>query len=156
MIEPLHVAAYVEQLGREFEKPTVKQHLAAVRMLFDWLAAGGVLAANPAAPVRGPKHVVKRGRTRQWMLSAYKLRIGGVAAAHTLTANMILTFPFKGGSGRFRKPQARGAITIEQMIRELQRFADDEPRMMAIWFREAYMRQVDAFRSNRKRLRVRV
>ena len=63
MIEPLHVAAYVEQLGREFEKPTVKQHLAAVRMLFDWLAAGGVLAANPAAPVRGPKHVVKRGRT---------------------------------------------------------------------------------------------
>ena len=63
LIEPLHVAAYVEQLGRGFEKPTVKQHLAAVRMLFDWLAAGGVLAANPAAPVRGPKHVVKRGRT---------------------------------------------------------------------------------------------
>lgn len=63
LIEPLHVAAYVEQLGRGFEKPTVKQHLAAVRMLFDWLAAGGILAANPAAPVRGPKHVVKRGRT---------------------------------------------------------------------------------------------
>lgn len=63
LIEPLHVAAYVEQLGRSYEKPTVKQHLAAVRMLFDWLAAGGILAANPAAPVRGPKHVVKRGRT---------------------------------------------------------------------------------------------
>ena len=40
LIEPLHVAAYVEQLGRGFEKPTVKQHLAAVRMLFNWLAAG--------------------------------------------------------------------------------------------------------------------
>jgi site-specific recombinase XerD len=63
LIEPLHVAAYVEQLGRGFAKPTVKQHLAAVRMLLDWLAAGGVLAANPAAPVRGPRHVVKRGRT---------------------------------------------------------------------------------------------
>ena len=63
LIEPLHVAAYVEQLGRGFEKPTVKQHLDDVRLLFDWLAAGGVLAANPAAPVRGPKHVVKRGRT---------------------------------------------------------------------------------------------
>ena len=63
LIEPLHVAAYVEQLGREFEKPTVKQHLAAVRMLFDWLVTGGILAVNPAAPVRGPKHVVKRGRT---------------------------------------------------------------------------------------------
>jgi site-specific recombinase XerD len=62
-IEPLHVAAYVEDLGRHFEKPTVKQHLAATRMLFDWLVAGGVLATNPAHAVRGPKHVVKRGKT---------------------------------------------------------------------------------------------
>jgi integrase/recombinase XerD len=35
-IEPLHVAAYIERLGKDFEKPTVKQHLAAIRMLFDW------------------------------------------------------------------------------------------------------------------------
>src|ERR1039457_4697278 len=35
-IEPLHVAAYIEALGGNFEKPTVKQHLAAIRMLFDW------------------------------------------------------------------------------------------------------------------------
>ena len=34
-IELLHVAAYIEVLGEDFEKPTVKQHLAAVRMLFD-------------------------------------------------------------------------------------------------------------------------
>jgi integrase/recombinase XerD len=39
-IEPLHVAAYVEALGKDFEKPTVKQHLAAIRMLFDWLVTG--------------------------------------------------------------------------------------------------------------------
>ena len=44
-------------------KPTVKQHLAAVRMLFDWLVVGQVLAVNPAHAVRGPKHVVKRGKT---------------------------------------------------------------------------------------------
>jgi len=62
-IEPLHVAAYVEGLGKDFEKPTVKQHLAAIRMCFDWLVTGGVLAANPAHAVRGPKHVVKRGKT---------------------------------------------------------------------------------------------
>jgi Phage integrase, N-terminal SAM-like domain len=43
-IEPLHVAAYIEALGQDFEKPTVKQHLAAIRMLFDWLVTGGVLA----------------------------------------------------------------------------------------------------------------
>src|SRR3954471_7666494 len=36
-IEPLHVAAYIEARGREVSKPAVKQELAAVRMLFDWL-----------------------------------------------------------------------------------------------------------------------
>ena len=35
-IEPLHVASYVEELGQDFSKPTVKQHLAAIRMLFGW------------------------------------------------------------------------------------------------------------------------
>jgi site-specific recombinase XerD len=62
-IEPLHVAAYIEVLGKDFEKPTVKQHLAAIRMLFDWMVTGGILATNPAHAVRGPKHVVKRGKT---------------------------------------------------------------------------------------------
>jgi site-specific recombinase XerD len=62
-IEPLHVAAYVESLGQAMAKPTVKQHLAAIRMLFDWLVTGQVIAVNPAHAVRGPKHVVKRGKT---------------------------------------------------------------------------------------------
>jgi pyruvoyl-dependent arginine decarboxylase (PvlArgDC) len=38
-------------------KPTVKQNLAAIRMLFDWLIVGQVLAMNPAHAVRGPKGV---------------------------------------------------------------------------------------------------
>ncbi len=62
-IEPIHVAAYVETVQATHSKPTVKQHLAAVRMLFDWLVVGQVLATNPAHAVRGPKHVVKRGKT---------------------------------------------------------------------------------------------
>jgi integrase/recombinase XerD len=62
-IEPLHVAAYIEGLGKDFEKPSVKQHLAAIRMLFDWLVTGQVVATNPAHAVRGPKHVVKTGKT---------------------------------------------------------------------------------------------
>ena len=41
----------------------MKQHLAAIRMLFDWLVIRQVIAMNPAAAVRGPKHVVKRGKT---------------------------------------------------------------------------------------------
>jgi site-specific recombinase XerD len=62
-IEPVHVAAWVESLGREFAPPSVKQWLAAVRMLFDWLVLGQVLAVNPAAAVRGPKYVVRTGKT---------------------------------------------------------------------------------------------
>src|SRR5271166_2818689 len=62
-IEPVHVAAWVESLGRGFSPPTVKQWLAAVRMLFDWLVVGQVLAVNPAAAVRGPKYVVRTGKT---------------------------------------------------------------------------------------------
>ena len=48
---------------RSLSPPSVKQHLAALRMLFDWLVTGGILATNPAHAVRGPKHVVKRGKT---------------------------------------------------------------------------------------------
>jgi hypothetical protein len=62
-IEPMHVAAYIRSLGKDFEKPTVKQHLAAIRMVFDWLVTGQVVATNPAHAVRGPKHVVKTGKT---------------------------------------------------------------------------------------------
>ena len=57
------MSAYIEQITDEFSKPTVKQHLAAIRMLFDWMTTGGVIPFNPASSVRGPKHVVKRGKT---------------------------------------------------------------------------------------------
>lgn len=60
-IQPVHVAAYVEQ--HPGSKPTVKQHLAAIRMLFDWLVTGQVVPMNPASSVRGPKYVVKKGKT---------------------------------------------------------------------------------------------
>ncbi len=60
-VKPVVVAAYIEQ--HSAAAPTVKQHLAAVRMLFDWLVIGQIVPMNPAASVRGPKYVVKRGKT---------------------------------------------------------------------------------------------
>ena len=63
-VQPVHVAGYIEQLGGELAAPSVKQHLAALRMLFNWLVVGQVMETNPATPVRGPKHSVKRGKTR--------------------------------------------------------------------------------------------
>ncbi len=62
-IEAITVATYIEQLSTTASKPTVKQHLAAIRQLFDYLTTGGVLDVNPAASVRGPKYVVRRGKT---------------------------------------------------------------------------------------------
>jgi site-specific recombinase XerC len=57
----MHVAAYIEQ--HPGSPQTIKQHLAAIRMLFDYLVISQVVPANPAAPVKGPTHVVKRGKT---------------------------------------------------------------------------------------------
>ena len=41
----------------------MKQHLAAIRVLFDFLVTGQIIPMNPASSVRGPKHVVRRGKT---------------------------------------------------------------------------------------------
>jgi site-specific recombinase XerD len=62
-VQPFHVAAFIKELQGEFSRPTVKQHLAALRMLFDWLVTGHVMETNPAHAVRGPKYVVKKGKT---------------------------------------------------------------------------------------------
>jgi len=62
-VQPLHVAAWVELQTREHAAPTAKQRLAAVRHLFDWLVMGQVVPLNPAASVRGPRHIVKSGKT---------------------------------------------------------------------------------------------
>ena len=51
-IRPFDVAAYIEGLQQEHSAPGVKQQLAAIRMLFDWLITGQVLPTNPAAAVR--------------------------------------------------------------------------------------------------------
>ena len=60
-LEPVVIAAYIE--SHPGSAPTVKQHLAAIRMLFDWLVTGHVLDVNPAGSVRGPKFSAKHGKT---------------------------------------------------------------------------------------------
>jgi integrase/recombinase XerC len=62
-VRSIHVSAYIEDIGDRFAPQTVKQRLAALRGLFDWLARHGVLENNPAAPVRGPAYTTKRGKT---------------------------------------------------------------------------------------------
>ena len=60
-VQPVHVATWIEAGTREFAAPSVKRGLAAIRHLFDWLVTGQVVPINPAASVRGPRHVVTSG-----------------------------------------------------------------------------------------------
>ncbi|MDC6126773.1 site-specific integrase, partial [Burkholderia gladioli] len=62
-VQPLHVAAWIELQTATHAAPTVKQQLAAIRHLFDWLVTGQVVPVNPAASVRGPSHSVRTGAT---------------------------------------------------------------------------------------------
>ena len=54
-IKPMHVGTYIEQKITTASTATVKQHLAALKHVFDWMVLGQVMASNPALSVRGPK-----------------------------------------------------------------------------------------------------
>jgi site-specific recombinase XerD len=62
-VQPLHVATWIEAQTHTHAAPTVKQQLAAIRHLFDWLVTGQVVPVNPAASVRGPAHSARQGKT---------------------------------------------------------------------------------------------
>src|SRR3954447_7423789 len=63
VVEPVHVAAYVEQLGRSHTKPSVALHLAAIKRFFAFLVAGGTLKRSPAVEVKGPTFSRRVGAT---------------------------------------------------------------------------------------------
>ena len=77
--------AFIEELRGEFTAATVKQHLAALRMLFDWLVTGHVLDVNPAHAVRGPKYVVKKGKTPELTADKARGRFDCIAIARNTT-----------------------------------------------------------------------
>ena len=58
-VEPMVVAAYIEQLSGALAPASVKQHLAALRMLFDWLVVG-----HRRGPARTPVPELQAGAAR--------------------------------------------------------------------------------------------
>jgi site-specific recombinase XerC len=48
-VQPVHVATWIEAGTRELAAPSVKQRLAAIRHLFDWLVTGQVVPVRPTA-----------------------------------------------------------------------------------------------------------
>ena len=98
-IKPFHVAAYIEQMGKTHSKPSVKQHLAAVRALFDWMVVGQQMELNPAHSVRGPRYSVRKGKTPLITVAEYRIIIESIEPTsavglrdRALMATMFNTF----------------------------------------------------------------
>jgi integrase/recombinase XerD len=83
-VQPVHVAGYIEQLQETRKAPTVKQHLACIRMLFDWLVTGQILASNPAHAVRGPRHSVVKGSTTVMSSQEATAFLNGINVSHVV------------------------------------------------------------------------
>ncbi|MNO80494.1 Tyrosine recombinase XerC [compost metagenome] len=62
-VSPMHVATWIELQTQTLAAPSVKQRLAAIRHLFDWLVVGQVIPHNPASSVRGPSYTARTGKT---------------------------------------------------------------------------------------------
>jgi site-specific recombinase XerC len=90
-VQPFHVAAFIKDLQAEVSPPTVKQHLAALRMLFDWLVTGHVIDVNPAHAVRGPKYVVKKGKTPVVTADEARTLLDSIPIVRTTTEHGIAT-----------------------------------------------------------------
>jgi integrase/recombinase XerD len=88
-VEPFHVAAFIKDLQSEVSPPTVKQHLAAIRMLFDWLVTGHIIDVNPAHAVRGPKYVVKKGKTAVLTADEARTVLGSIPIRKTTDKNGV-------------------------------------------------------------------
>lgn len=108
-IEPVHVAAYIEQLQQRLAAPSVKLHLAALRVLFDWLVVGQVIRMNPASSVRGPKHSVRKGKTpvltaeeARALLDAIDLSTPAGLRDRALIGLMVYTFARVGAATAMR------------------------------------------------------
>jgi len=104
-VEPIHVAAFVEDQLREHSLPMVKQRLAALRMLFDWLVVGQVLPVNPAHAVRGPRHSQKKGKTPLLNVEEARALLDSIDAAslpglrdRALIGLMVYTFARVGAA----------------------------------------------------------
>ncbi|HMN29961.1 MAG TPA: site-specific integrase, partial [Caldilineaceae bacterium] len=72
-LNPVVIAGYIEELQQVLGVTSVKQHLSAIRMLFDYLVTGHVVPFNPAQAVQAPRYSASEGKTP--ILSAQETRM---------------------------------------------------------------------------------
>jgi integrase len=107
----VQAAAYVETLQARLAAPSVKQGLAAIRRLFDWLVVGQVPAVNPASAVRGPKHVVHKGKAPVLTAEDARALLDSIPPTlwHRAIANCA---PSAAGSPILIRPPANPSISM--------------------------------------------
>lgn len=109
-IQPVTIAAYIEKHPSSI--PTAKQHLAALRKLFDWLVVGQIVPTSPAASVRGPRYVVKAGKTP--ILSAEQCRL----LMNSIDVSSIAGLRDRALIGIMVYSLARVSATIDMHVRD--------------------------------------
>lgn len=104
-VSPLHVATWIELQTQTLAAPSVKQRLAAIRHLFDWLVVGQVVPHNPAASVRGPSHTIRTGKTpvldpseARQLLDSIDIRTHARLRDRALIALMVFSFARVGAA----------------------------------------------------------
>jgi site-specific recombinase XerD len=90
-IRPLHVSAYIE--AKPMSAPSVKQHLAALPGLFNWLVIRQVVPENPATFVNGPRFSRQIGITP--ILESGQMRM----LLDSISATREVKTPKKHGGG---------------------------------------------------------
>jgi site-specific recombinase XerD len=99
-IRPLHVSAYIE--SKPLTAPSVKQHLAAIRGLFNWLVVKQVVPENPALFVKGPKFSRQVGITP--IMEAEQVR----QLLDSIPLTRKIKIPKKHGGGHKEVPDLKG------------------------------------------------
>jgi site-specific recombinase XerD len=92
------VSAYIETLQRQAAAPTVKQHMAAIRMLFSWLTEKGVLAMNPAREVKAERFSRTEGKTPAFVDGEVQRLLNAVETS-THTGRMCCNFVVEPKAG---------------------------------------------------------
>jgi len=120
-IEPITVAAYIETLQRRTAPPTVKQHMAAIRMLFSWLTEKGILAMNPARKVKTEKFSRTEGKTPAFVEGEVRTLLNAVEmSTHTglrdrALLGTILWLDFRPDRRR-REPESRRILSLRETV----------------------------------------
>ena len=98
-------------------------------MLFDWLVTGHIVPHNPATSVRGPKHIVKRGKTPVLTAEEARTLLDSINAStliglrdRALIGVMVYSFARVEDSGSLPEPDVLAQEIVDDLQDALEQF----------------------------------